>query len=243
MKKDPNNLPFWEHLEELRWRLLKCIGTVIIAAFLTYTFSDSLLDILIEPTKNLSIKLNLQVLKVTSMFTIKLGLAIMGGIMLSIPIFIYQIWRFLSPALHHSGPIQLSLVILFSSIFFFGGILFANKIIIPYSLSFFTSISFTNFPINYNFTLESYLNYTLWLIFSCGLIFQLPVITWFFAKSGILTPAFLIHYRKYMFIIFLILAAILTPPDPISQILIVIPLILLYEFSIFISWIVNRKHN
>jgi len=241
LTKDPNNLPFWEHLEELRWRLLKCISAIVLAAFGTYIYSDLLIDTLIKPTENLSIGLNLQVLKVTSMFTIKLGLAIMGGIMFSIPVLIYQTWRFLAPAIENFGAITFIGVILFSSFFFFTGIFFAYKIIIPYSLTFFTSISFTDIPVNYNFTLDGYLNYTLWLLFACGLIFQLPVITLFFAKTGLLTPAFLRHYRKYMFIFFLILAGILTPPDPVSQVLIVIPLVLLYELSIFIAWTVNRK--
>lgn len=240
MKKDPNNLPFWEHLEELRWRLLKCIGAIVLSAFVTYYYSDLLLNSLIKPTENLSVNLNLQVLKVTSMFTIKLGLAIMGGIMISIPVLIYQLLRFLAPAIKNTSKVQFLVVILFSSFFFLMGILFAYHIIIPYSLSFFTSMSFTAIPVDYNFTLDGYLTYILWLLFACGLIFQLPVITWFFAKIGLLTPAFLRHYRKYMFVFFLVIAGILTPPDPVSQILIVIPLILLYELSIFISWLVKN---
>ena len=96
-------------------------------------------------------------------------------------------------------------------------------------------------PVDYNFTLEGYLIYILWLIFGCGLLFQLPVISIFFTRIGILTPAFLKEYRKYAIIMAFILAAILTPPDPISQILIVIPLLLLYEFSILISKILKPK--
>jgi sec-independent protein translocase protein TatC len=240
---DPNKLAFWDHLEELRWRLFKSIFTIIIFSIVSFNYSDELMEILISPTTQLNVKLNLQVLKVTSMFTIKLTLALMSGIICSIPILIYQFWRFISPAMEGNYTIQVLGIVLFSSFFFFGGIFFAYSIIIPYSLSFFTSMTFQNFPVNYNYTLNGYLSYILWLILTCGILFQLPVITFFFSKMGLLTPAFLRHYRKYVFVFFLILAAILTPPDPLSQILIVIPLMVLYEFSILMSWFINRKKS
>ena len=159
------------------------------------------------------------------MFTIKLSLSLMGGIIFSLPILFFQFWRFVSPAIENNYIIQVLGIVLFSSIFFFVGLFFAYSIIIPYTLSFFTSMTFQNFPVNYNYTLDGYLSYILWLILTCGILFQLPVVTFFFSKIGLLTPVFLRHYRKYVFVFFLILAAVLTPPDPISQILIVIPLI------------------
>ena len=119
---------------------------------------------------------------------------------------------------------------------------FAYFIIIPFSLSFFTSLTADTIHVNYNFTLESYLIYMLWLIFGCGLLFQLPVISVFFTRIGIFTPSFLREYRKFAIIIALLLGALLTPPDPVSQILIVIPLILLYELSILISKILQPRH-
>jgi len=238
---DPNKLAFWDHLEELRWRLFKGILAIILFSIISFAYSDYLMEILILPTQNLDVKLNFQVLKVTSMFTIKLGISLMGGIILSIPILFFQFWRFVSPAIEENYTIQVLGIVLFSSIFFFGGLFFAYSIIIPYTLSFFTSMTFQNFPVNYNYTLDGYLSYILWLILTCGILFQLPVVTFFFSKIGLLTPAFLRHYRKYVFVFFLILAAVLTPPDPISQILIVIPLMILYEFSIFMSWLIYIK--
>jgi sec-independent protein translocase protein TatC len=95
----------------------------------------------------------------------------------------------------------------------------------------------------YNFTLEGYLTYILWLLFGCGLLFQLPVISIFFTKIGILTPAFLREYRKFAIVVFLILGAVLTPPDPVSQILIVLPMLLLYEFSILLSKLFKPKDS
>lgn len=239
---DPNKLAFWDHLEELRWRIFKCIISIVLFSFASFVYSDQLMELLISPTRDLSVNLKLQVLKVTSMFTIKLGLALMGGIIISIPILIFQFWKFISPAMEENYTFQVIGIVLFSSIFFFGGLSFAYVVIIPYTLSFFTSMTFENFPVNYNYTLDGYLSYVLWLILSCGLLFQLPVVTFFFSKIGLLTPAFLRHYRKFVFVFFLVLAAILTPPDPISQILIVIPLMILYEFSIFMSWLIHRKN-
>ena len=120
---------------------------------------------------------------------------------------------------------------------------FAYFVIIPFSLSFFTSLTAETIDIAYNFTLEGYLVYILWLIFGCGLLFQLPVVSIFFTKIGFLTPAFLREYRKLAIVVFLILGAILTPPDPVSQILIVVPLIILYEFSILISKLFKPKDS
>lgn len=235
MTDQNQEMPFWDHLEELRWRLIKSILAIIIGALITYIYSDPVMEWLIAPTENLSINLNLQVLKVTSMFTVKLGIALFGGIFIGLPIIMYQFWRFISPAFEQHHGISVILTVAFSTLFFTAGILFAYFIIIPFSLNFFTSMTTEVVEVSYNFTLEGYLTYILWLIFACGLVFQLPIISVFFTRIGILTPAFLRHYRKYALVVFLLIGAVMTPPDPISQILIVVPLCLLYEFSIIIS--------
>ena len=128
-------------------------------------------------------------------------------------------------------------------LFFLLGVGFAYFIIFPFSLAFFTSLTSDAVDVAYNFTLEGYLAYILWMVFGCGLLFQLPVISIFFTKIGILTPAFLREYRKFAIVVFLLLGAILTPPDPLSQILIVMPLLLLYEFSILISKLFKPKNS
>jgi len=133
------------------------------------------------------------------------------------------------------------LTIIFSLFFFILGMCFAYFIIIPFSLSFFTSLTTGAVDVAYNFTLGGYLTYIIWLIFGCGIFFQLPVISISLTKIGLLTPSFLKEFRKLSFVIFLILGAVLTPPDPLSQILIVIPLVLLYEFSILISKMITQK--
>ena len=236
-------MPFWDHLEELRWRLIKSILTIIMGAGITYNFSDTIMHWFIIPTESLSIDLNLQVLKITSMFTVKLSVALFGGIILSMPVILYQFWRFITPAFEDKSGLTIFIAVLFSSVFFILGMFFAYFVIIPFSLAFFTSLTSESMNVAYNFTLEGYLIYILWLIFGCGLIFQLPVISIFFTKIGILTPAYLREYRKFAIVLFLILGAMLTPPDPVSQILIVVPLILLYEFSILISKLFKPKDS
>jgi sec-independent protein translocase protein TatC len=236
-------MPFWDHLEELRWRLIKSIIAILIGAGFSYAYSDIIMYWLINPTESLSIDLNLQVLKITSMFTVKLSVALFGGMILGLPVILYQFWRFISPAFEDKYGVAVIFTVLFSSAFFLLGMSFAYFVIIPFSLAFFTSLTAETIDVAYNFTLEGYLMYILWLIFGCGLLFQLPVISIFFTKIGILTPAFLREYRKFAVVVFLILGAVLTPPDPVSQILIVVPLIILYEFSILISKLFKPKDS
>jgi len=243
MTKKSSEMPFWDHLEELRWRLIKSIIAILIGAGFSYAYSDIIMYWLINPTESLSIDLNLQVLKITSMFTVKLSVALFGGMILGLPVILYQFWRFISPAFEDKYGVAVIFTVLFSSAFFLLGMSFAYFVIIPFSLAFFTSLTAETIDVAYNFTLEGYLMYILWLIFGCGLLFQLPVISIFFTKIGILTPAFLREYRKFAVVVFLILGAVLTPPDPVSQILIVVPLIILYEFSILISKLFKPKDS
>ena len=243
MNNQSPEMPFWDHLEELRWRLIKSIIAILIGAGFSYAYSDIIMYWLINPTESLSIDLNLQVLKITSMFTVKLSVALFGGMILGLPVILYQFWRFISPAFEDKYGVAVIFTVLFSSAFFLLGMSFAYFVIIPFSLVFFTSLTTETIDVAYNFTLEGYLMYILWLIFGCGLLFQLPVISIFFTKIGILTPAFLREYRKFAIVVFLILGAVLTPPDPVSQILIVVPLIILYEFSILISKLFQPKDS
>ncbi len=236
-------MSFWEHLEELRWRIFKILFTVIIGAVICYYYSDEIIKLLVIPTESLEVSLNLQVLKVTSMFMVKLSISLMGGICLGLPMIIYQVWRFITPAFEEPRNGAIFFIVLFATFFFLMGLTFGYFILLPFTLHFFTSLTSAYVPVNYNFTLDGYLNYGLWILFACGLAFQLPVIVLFFAKLGMVGPRVLRKYRKYAFVGFLIIGGILTPPDPLSQIMIVIPLTLLYELSIFIAWLVNREEK
>ena len=234
-------MSFWDHLEELRWRLIKSFIAIFVGAGISYKFSDMIMYWLVIPIESLSTDLNLQVLKITSMFTVKLSVALFGGVILGFPLILYQFWQFIAPAFENKYGLMVFFTMIFSSFFFVLGMGFAYLVILPFSLEFFTSLTSETLDVAYNFTLEGYLIYIFWLVFGCGLLFQIPILSVFLTRIGILTPAFLREYRKFSIVIFLILGAVLTPPDPISQILIIIPLILLYEFSILTSKLFRPK--
>ena len=137
------DMPFWDHLEELRWCLIKSIMAIILGSIITYNYCEIILYWLITPSKSLPIDVNLQVLKVTSMFSIKLIVALFGGIIIGLPVIIYQILKFVLPAFKNNYTFSIFIAILFSTLFFVSGMIFAYFIIIPFSLHFFTQVSYT----------------------------------------------------------------------------------------------------
>ena len=144
MNKLNFDMSFWEHLEELRWCLIKSILAIIIGAVITYHYADIAIYWLVAPSYKLDMDLNLQVLKVTSMFNVKLSVALCGGIFTGLPVILYQFWRFIAPAFEDKHGFSVLLTILFSTLFFVLGMSFAYFIIIPFSLSFFTSLTLLN---------------------------------------------------------------------------------------------------
>jgi len=227
-------MPFWNHVDELRYRLIKSLITVIVFSIIAYFFSDNLLQIISQPNFQIMDKVNLQVLKVTSMFMIKIYLSLIIGLMFSMPVILYQFWRFVSPAIDSKINFTTLLLFAMSTIFFISGAYFAYTSIIPISISFFTSLTSEVIAVDYNITLENYLNYVIWMIFVGGLVFQLPIISIIFKKMGIINHKMLQNGRRYAILIIVIVAAILTPPDPFSQLLFSVPLVILYEISIII---------
>ena len=234
-------MPFLDHLEELRRRLLKSLISILVGAIITFYFIDTIIEFLIKPSRNLSTPMELQVLKVQGMFMIKWGIALIGGFVTSIPVITYQLWKFIAPGLYLNERKYVAPLIFFTYLSFLIGLAFAYTIIIPFSLEFFTSIGME--MIENNFSINYYFNFITWLMVGSGLIFELPVLVFILSLIGLLTPAFMAHYRRHAVVIILILSAFITPPDPISLVLMSIPLMLLYEFSIGVSWLVKRKKN
>ena len=233
------SMPFLDHLEELRWRLVKSLGSVLVGAVFTFYFIDPLIDFLIRPTQNLETPMDLQVLKVQGMFMIKWGIALIGGIVLAIPVLTYQIWKFIAPGLYMNERRYVAPLIIFTYLSFLIGLTFAYTVIIPFSLDFFTSVGMEG--IQNNFSINYYFNFITWLMIGSGLIFELPVLVFILSIFGLLTPAFMSHYRRHSIVFILLLSALITPPDPVSLVLMSIPLMLLYELSIGVSWLVNRN--
>ena len=227
-------MSFIDHLEELRMRTLKSIFIILFFSIVSYYFSDFIIQFLVQPIKNNLI--NLQVLKITSVFLIKIGVSIISGILFSFPFMLYQMLKFLLPAFEKKlTNFKIIVVSILCLSLFILGLFFGYKLLIPLSIAFFNSLSLNLDFVNLNYTLENYLVYLIWILIISSMIFQIPVIIVFLIKVGILSREFLSSNRGYVIVFIFIIAALLSPPDPISQILIVIPLYVLFELSLFLT--------
>lgn len=232
------DMSLFDHLEELRWRILKSLASIIIMSILTFNFANYLVEILIKPATQINSDLNLQVLTIQGMFLLKWNLSIICGIILSLPVITVQIWKFLSPGLYNKEKKILVPLILTAFICFILGGIFSYKVILPFSLDFFASMITAD--IQNNFSINYYFSFVLTLMIGAGLIFELPVASFLFSSIGIINPEFLRTYRREAIAVTIILSAIITPPDPISLIIMSIPILVLYEISIAVSWFANK---
>ena len=229
-----SEMTFFEHLAELRTRLLVVFFTIIFFSLLGYIYSEKIIEILLNSSKS-SIS-DFQVIYITTMFMIKINIAIFSGIVFSFPILFYNILMFLKPAFKSNlSFIKVLIFVLFSIFLFLIGILFGYFVLIPTSVNFFNSISLDLLgSVSLNYTLENYLIYLCWILLISSTIYQVPILLLLLAKIGILDITTLKNKRSYVIIGFFILAAFLTPPDPFSQFLVALPMIILYEITIFI---------
>lgn len=232
-------MSFLQHLEELRWRFVYSVVGVLIGTIITWIFVDFLVDsILLIPAKNANI--HLQNLRPFGQLFLFMQIAIIGGIILSLPNIFYQLWKFIAPALKQSEKKYISLIVVFSTICFLSGIAFAYFIMLPLTLKF--AGEFGSADIENNFAIAEYFSIIISVMLAAGLVFELPMLSFLLSKIGILTPQIMKKYRKHSIITILILAAILTPgTDPVAQILLAIPLGMLYEVSIYVSKVFSKK--
>ncbi|MFC1785125.1 twin-arginine translocase subunit TatC [Candidatus Neomarinimicrobiota bacterium] len=238
MTKDIVEMGFLDHLEEFRWRIIKSIAAVIIGAVVSFVFIDLIMDILVAPTQKISDQFTLQVLKVQGMFMVKWGLAFVGGFILGLPVITYQLWKFVAPGLYGTEIKFILPIIVFTYVAFLCGILFAYFVLIPFSLNFFTSMGYGD--IQNNISINYYFSFITWLMMGAGIIFEMPIVSFILSSVDILTPKFLRIYRRHAIVAIMILSAFITPPDPISMLMMTFPLMILYEISIIVSAGVNR---
>lgn len=232
-------MKFLDHLEELRWRIIKCLISVILFAILSFVFSDSFIKLLIEPSQRFNPPMKIQVLKVQGMITLKFWVAFVMGSVFSIPVIAYQIWAFISPGLYKHEKGWAPWLITSVSLFFLLGAIFAYFVIIPFVLRFLIGIGVPD--IDKNISINYYTTFVLRLLIGAGLVFQMPVLSFILTKMGLVTPKILKKSWRYAIVIIFIFAAFITPPDPVSMFMMGIPLIFLYEFSIFISKIALKS--
>lgn len=234
-------MTFLEHLEELRWTIIKSLLGIVIGAVISWIFIDFIVnDILLYPATRFGVKL--QNLKPFGQLFLYFQVALFSGLILSLPWVVYQIWKFIEPALHKHEKKYVSLIVVFTSLFFLAGAAFAYFVMLPFSLNF--AFTFGSPEIENRFAIDEYLSIVVSLIILSGVIFELPMLSFFLTKLGILTPKIMRRHWKIAIVLILVLAAIITPTvDPVNQSLLAIPLLLLYELSIMVSKFAMRKKS
>lgn len=246
-------MSFLDHLEELRWRIFKGLGGVVLGSVICAYYADFVIDqILLGPTHAEffmyrifgfeATELVLQNRTITGQFFAYWGSVVFVGAVIGSPIFLYQAWKFVEPGLYPTERKGMRFASFFATMFFILGILFGYCIVTPMALQFFANFVISPQIVN-EFDIIKYFSMVSMWVFGIGVLFELPIVMYFLSKIGLVTAAFLRKGRKYALIIILIIAALITPPDVVSQILTAIPLLGLYELSIYISVVVERNRE
>ncbi|MCM8569238.1 twin-arginine translocase subunit TatC [Gramella jeungdoensis] len=266
-QEDPaNEMSFLDHLEELRWHLIRATLAVVIAGGIAFILKGFIFDVLLFGPANgdfFSYKVlcrlsgifgidggfcdqempfRIQSRTMGGQFSAHVWTSITAGFIIAFPYVIYEFWKFVAPAMHTNERKYAKGFIFITSLLFFLGVLFGYYVVTPLSINFLGKYQVSETVFN-DFDLSSYISLVRASVLASGLIFELPIVIYFLTKVGLVTPDFLKKYRKYALVIVLILSAIITPPDIVSQIIVAIPVLILYEVSIIISKIMYRKEE
>jgi len=231
-KKKPNEMTFLEHLGELRNRLLASMVAIVVAFFGCYFFSDALLDFLQLPLKELLPEgTTLIGTGVAEAFIVRILVSLVAAVVVSCPFWLYELWMFISPGLY---PFEKKLVapfVIFASLFFVGGVAFGYYVVFPVGFTFFLD-QFAQVDVSAQIRIKEYFSFASKLLLAFGVSFELPIVAFFLGRLGVVSWRSMLKGGKYALVIIFILAAILTPPDIASQLLLAGPMILLYALSI-----------
>ncbi len=262
--EDGGEMSFFDHLEILRWHLIRSIGAITIVSLVLFFFKNFVFDYAIGgplrkdfPTYqllcNISEKIGwdklclsppdlvLQNLGFGEAFFLHIKVTLILGFIVAFPYVVYELWKFVKPGLRRGEVKSIRWLVLVCSVLFFLGTSFGYFVVAPFAVNF---LAFYEVPIAVNNPqTSSYIFYMLMFILPCGIGFQLPIVVHFMARYGLVTPADMRKYRKHAFIVILLLAAVLTPPDVISQLLIGIPIYGLYEMSIYVAKAANKQYE
>ncbi len=264
-KKGDAEMSFLEHLEELRWHIIRSVLAIVVMMIVAFVFKTILFeDVILAPqrpdfiTNRLLCEfshflaghfnfiknpdalcingkpLNLINIKMSGQLTTHITVALVSGLILASPIVINEFWKFFKPALHSNEAKHARGAVLATTLLFFTGVLFGYFLLAPLSIYFLGSYEISPNVVN-QINVRSFIGTLTSICLATGLVFELPIIAYFLTKIGIITPAFMRKYRKHAIVVIFIVAAIITPPDVFSQMLVSIPLLLLYEVSIFVS--------
>jgi sec-independent protein translocase protein TatC len=266
-------MSFFEHLEALRWHLIRSAAAILLITIFAFAYFDRIFyAIIMAPTRTdfwtyrmmcnmgdvfhsifsfldpkgfcvQSIKFNLINTEMAGQFNLQLNSSIMIGLILGVPYLLYEIWKFISPALHEKERKAASGFVFYASFLFLLGVLFGYYVVTPLSIRFFANYTVSE-SITNMFAVDSFISSETMLTLLSGLVFQLPIVVYILSSLDILTPKFMREKRRYAVIIILILAAIITPsPDALTMLVVALPLFILYEFSILVAAVVQRRRK
>ena len=259
-------MTFLDHLEELRWHIIRSVASILVFTIVAWTYQREIFGgIIMAPSKSefwtnrMLCKLAdltgieglcfkqadfiLQSREVSGQFMMALTQSIMVGLMFAFPYFFWEIWRFVKPGLKMKEAKAASGAVFWVSLLFFMGVAFGYYVVSPMAINFLASFKLDE-SIQNQFDITDYLSLLSTMTLACGVTFQLPMIAYVLSQVGILTPAFMRDYRRHAIVVILILAAIITPsPDMISQLLVTVPLLGLYEVSILVSARVVKRRE
>lgn len=265
MAAEGKEMTFLEHLEVLRWHLIRAFSAVIILAVVAFIFNDIVFDKIILAPKNPNFFTNrilcllgqrmhipklcintktfqLISIKMAGQFTTHITTSIIAGIIVGFPYIFWEFWRFMKPALRENEIKHTRGAVTISSFLFLLGVIFGYFIIAPLSVHFLGSYSVSDQILN-QINLKSYIGTVTSVTIAAGVTFELPVLIYFLSKAGLVSPEFLKKYRRHAIIVIMTLAAIITPPDIFSLVLVTLPLIALYEVGILISKKISIKNT
>ncbi len=261
-----DEMSFLDHLEELRWHLIRSIIAVMIIGVVAFVFKGFIFDTIIFGPKNMSfptykffceiatffgiesdfcsdsLPFTLQNRTMAGQFSAHIWTSIWAGVIVGFPYLLWELWRFISPGLYDNERKHSRGFIAIASLLFFLGVLFGYYIIAPLSINFLGTYTVSAEVAN-EIDIASYISTVRASVIACGIMFELPILIYFLARVGLVTPELLKKYRKFAIVIIFMLAAVITPPDVASQVIVSIPILILYELSIFISRIVIRKQQ
>lgn len=235
--KDEKNLTLVEHLAELRKRIIYSALLFILAVGFCYSFVKIIVKDIIDLARNVEFVF----IAPAELLMSYIKISVIGGLIISAPFLIFQVWLFVIPGLKNKEKRLIFFSLLLGSIFFITGVAFAYFVVVPTMLVFF--MGFQMDAIRPMLSFNSYLSFVLSTIFTFGTIFELPILMVLLSRFGILKVSFLKENRKFIILIIFVFAAILTPPDVISQIILAGPMILLAEIGIFLSGLVEKKRE
>ena len=260
---EAGQMSFLDHLEELRWHIIRSMVAIVVFALGAFAAKEFVWGVLIlGPTRvdfwtfeqfcQIGMMVNsdafcmdtmpfiIQSRQMTGQFTMHIYSSVVLGLIFAFPYVFWEIWRFIAPGLYENER-QLSRgAVFFVSLLFVIGVLFGYFVVTPISVNFLGHYQVDPSILN-EFDITSYVSILITLVLACGLLFQLPIVVYFLSKAGIITPQLLVNYRRHAIVVILIISALVTPPDPVTQLLVTFPLLLLYQASIYISRAVLRK--